>query len=115
MVRREFGAWNEMIREAGFEGRDPWAPRSSVTARWGRDEIVQAVYEFRFKHGRLPRWRDWLVVSDEWPPSWRVQRVFGSFSAGIAAAGYEPEYSRRSRRQLQAVAAWATKRERRAA
>jgi hypothetical protein len=115
MVRREFGSWNAMMEQAGFTTRNPWAPRSSVTAAWGRNEIVAAVFKFKYEHGRLPRWRDWPTVTDEYPPAWRVQRVFGSFSGAIVAAGYEPEYTRRSKRQLQAVSAGVTRRDRVAA
>ena len=105
-----FNSWNAMIKEAGFGKR-----QRNSTSVWGRPEILEAIFRFKFEHGRLPRFRDWLEPSDEWPQSWRVQRVFGSFSGAIVAAGYEPEYTRRSKRQLRAVTSGVTRRDRVAA
>jgi len=99
-----------MLKEAGFGKRQP-----DSTSVWGRPEILEAIFKFKFEHGCLPRFRDWKTHSDEWPQSWRVQRVFGSFSGAIVAAGYEPRYTRRSKRQLRAVSAGVTRRDRVAA
>ena len=106
MVCREFGSWNAMLAEAGVKKRE-----FRTSSPWGREDIIRAIFEFKFRHGRLPRFRDWAKTSPDHPPSWRVQRVFGSFSGAIVAAGYEPVYTRRSKRQLRAVAANVTKRE----
>ena len=101
-----FDNWNTMLKEAGFGKR-----QYNSTSVWGRPEILEAIFKFKYEHGRLPRFRDWLEPSEEWPQPWRVQRVFGSWSGAIVAAGYEPRSTRRSKLQLRAVAGRVTRRD----
>lgn len=65
----------------------------AADARWTRATVVAAIREWADEHGTQPSARDWLQprrVRGDTPPTKTVQRVFGSWSAAIAAAGFEP-------------------------
>ena len=104
-VREVFGSWNAMIEAAGF------APRQPVRSRvWSRAEVLHAFTVWAFEHGGdMPRYQDWGPRRDlRFPPSESVVSLFGSWNAGVVAAGYEPRVKHRTvdayRRQAGAVA-----------
>lgn len=71
------------------------AMRPSVSP-WGREEIIAAMRAWHARYGKQPRANDWIRVSEEHPTSQRVAVVFGSWNAGIAAAGFEPKRGRQA-------------------
>src|SRR4051794_5309043 len=61
--------------------------------------------------GRPPRWSDWcrayaqrhaMPFEDGWPSSGMVVAAFGSWDAGLAAAGFEPSRAQRARKARKA-------------
>ncbi len=67
--------------------------------RWTRDLIVYAIDLWARTHLRAPTAADWDRAGENHPSRQTVQRVFGSWNAGIAAAGYVPKpCGRRPRR-----------------
>lgn len=85
-VRRMFGTWNQMISAAGFEPR----PAKRPLHGWTRRQVENAIYIWRWRHGRLPGCDDWPVTSEEHPSFRQVIDMYGSWNAAIVAAGYEP-------------------------
>src|SRR3984893_6986185 len=69
---------------------------------WDEDAIVKTIRRWAHQHGgRPPTFRAWMrsrttrerqfsTVGVEYPTATRVQQVFGSWNAGITAAGLEP-------------------------
>jgi hypothetical protein len=85
----------------GSNGRGPSAPKrcsacslrhQQESAKWTRGSIVAAIRAWVSRHGTPPGARTWLHAgpAGEWPPLSTVQRVFGSWTVAIAAAGYTP-------------------------
>lgn len=93
-VRAHFGTWNAMIAAAGFTPRDPHSPQRT---RWTAEQITAAIFEWKYARGSLPSYSDWAKRGEGRPTSSQVVRRFGSFNAGIVAAGYTPRVSHRSR------------------
>lgn len=61
--------------------------------KWDEAAIISAMRRWEATHGRQPVSRDWLISSPDnfgYPDVTVVQNVFGSWNAGIEAAGYEP-------------------------
>jgi hypothetical protein len=78
-----FESTNSFLEAAGF-------PR--YNHRWSRAEIIAAIRGFHAVHGRPPRKQEWESAS---PSASMVLRTFGSFSAGVRAAGFKPINDRR--------------------
>lgn len=96
----------------GSNGRDN-APRyckscvGAANAIWTRDAIVAAIRRFNARYGRPPSAIDFnppnarsrgradraerFERDGDYPYSLTVQRVFGSWSAGLRAAGFRPK------------------------
>lgn len=104
-VRSVFGNWTELTIAAGHPPRKPGRPVSD----WTRETVCEAIFQWNFEQGRLPTWRDWAYATDRWPTAAIVERLFGSWSGALLAAGYEPRYTRRSAHSLRAVMAHVTK------
>jgi hypothetical protein len=77
-VKVVFGSMGAMLEAAGLP---------VYNHRWTREEIVAAIRAFHAEHGRPPRKQEWEAGS---PSASMVLRTFGSFSAGVRAAGFEP-------------------------
>lgn len=94
-VLRVFGSWNAMIMQAGFEPRHrgQWKKGQRM---FSREQILSAIYLFRYENGRLPLYSDWDHAVEGRPTSHQVVRVFGSWNSAIVAAGYTPNRPRRS-------------------
>lgn len=61
----------------------------SVEVVWSRERIVAAIHEHVRVHGCAPSPEDWRRANALHPHLSTVQRRFGSWSAGLAAAGVE--------------------------
>jgi hypothetical protein len=57
---------------------------------WNRDTIVYAIDLWHRKHLATPTVAEWEQAGDDHPCRQTVQRVFGSWSAAIRAAGFRP-------------------------
>jgi hypothetical protein len=55
---------------------------------WTHERIVAAIRGFAAEHGRPPLCREWLRKGDDHPTVTTVQDRFGSWSAGVEAAGF---------------------------
>lgn len=86
-----FGTWRAALEAAGLTP----APRASV---WSRDSIIAAFHRFEREHGRQPSATDWSRASLHYPSTTTVQDHFGSWSAGVRAAGFQPLAQGRPRR-----------------
>ncbi len=84
-VRRIFGTWNTMISECGWEPRGAHRP-----AMWTREATQQALFEWTYRHGRHPRFKDWQKVSPSRPTAQQVIKMYGSWNAMLVAGGYTP-------------------------
>jgi hypothetical protein len=65
------------------------APPPQVRVRWTPELIVGAMHRFVDLHGRLPATADWVEKGADHPTTQTVRNQFGSWSAGLRAAGYE--------------------------
>ena len=91
-VEEVFGTWSEALREAGLH-----APlRSNTLHVWTRDEVIAAIFEWRYARGRLPRANEWSVQKTWRPSEKQVRMLFGSWNAALEAAGYEPTLRKRA-------------------
>jgi hypothetical protein len=63
-------------------------PRSGF--RWTPDTIVYAICLWHRKHQSPPVTSQWEHAGENHPSHQTVRRVFGSWNAGIAAAGFQP-------------------------
>lgn len=88
-VYERFDTWDAFLDAAGLE-------RHRTYRRWTREEITQAVYKWRFVYGRLPRATEWNRATLEYPSRAVVVNRFGSWGAGMIAAGYKPVRLHRS-------------------
>lgn len=88
---RLFGSWNAAIKAAGFA-----ANRSGGQPQWDRGQVTAAIFRWHFEHGELPRGDEWNSAQDGFPSRSVVIRLFGSWNAGIVAAGYEPRITSRA-------------------
>ena len=58
--------------------------------RWTHDTIVYAITLWHRKHSRPPLTSEWEQAGENHPSRQTVARVFGSWNAAIAAAGFRP-------------------------
>ena len=66
---------------------------------WTEWRIIAAFQRWEAKHGEPPRARDWARGVPEYPAKSTVEKVFGSWNAGLVAAGFPP-------RRAQAPGRW---------
>lgn len=69
------------------------AARIHEARYWTQARVIEAIQRYAAEHGRPPSARDWLLGShgietDGYPNAVLVQREFGSWAAGIEAAGF---------------------------
>lgn len=62
---------------------------------WTRDAIILALQEWAAEHGEAPRARVWLTTpcNATRPPVTAIQREFGSWNAGLEAAGLQTRHA----------------------
>jgi hypothetical protein len=58
--------------------------------RWDRETIVYAIDLWHRAHLKTPTVAEWETAGREHPCRHTVQRVFGSWSAAMRAAGFKP-------------------------
>jgi hypothetical protein len=65
--------------------------RQQEQRRWTPDAIVDAIHRFAAEHGRQPTSTEWQsdIRGDGYPATETVLDVFGSWAAGVEAAGFE--------------------------
>jgi Homing endonuclease associated repeat len=57
---------------------------------WDRQTIVYAIDLWHRRHLKTPTVADWESAGEDHPCRQTVQRVFGSWSAAMRAAGFRP-------------------------
>ena len=108
-VARVFGSWNEAIAAAGVEPRPHGgAILEQIRGResWTREGIIVAIQAWAAEHGAPPKSVEWQRIgrNRSHPNVVRVAAVFGSWAAGIEAAGFERPRQGRKRLSTQAAA-----------
>jgi Homing endonuclease associated repeat len=81
LVRRRFGSWRAAVEASGHKPRHH--PASA-------DEVVAALRRDARRLGRPPRQSEWSTADPTRPDSSAVARRFGSWNAGLRAAGLTP-------------------------
>lgn len=68
------------------------APRPNVRSyhAWPKERIIAAFRAYYDEHGRAPRANEWECATEQYPTRWSVARRFGSWRAGVEAAGLTP-------------------------
>lgn len=83
--------WPEAIEtEAAIRHRLAVASSGSAPTqpRWTRELIIGAMHRFVDSRGRLPVTADWEEKGADHPTAQTVRNQFGSWTAGLRAAGY---------------------------
>jgi hypothetical protein len=83
-VAHYFGSWNDAITAAGERPRQRGGPR-----RWTKDTTIAALQAWADEHGTPPKSVEWQRVGDDHPNVVMVAKLFGSWSNGVEAAGFE--------------------------
>jgi DNA invertase Pin-like site-specific DNA recombinase len=84
-VQRHFGRWDRALRRAGLARYVPVVPPRNWA--WSDAEVIQALRDWAGEHGRTPRWHEWLRATPGRPCNNTVYEHFGSWTAGLTAAG----------------------------
>jgi hypothetical protein len=88
-VRKQFGSWPDALRQAGLAPTFPMkVPRNRP---WHESAMIRALQEWAEDHGRPPSFRAWKQATSERPCGETIRCHFGSFRAGLAAAGLVQE------------------------
>jgi hypothetical protein len=80
-ARIVFGSWTEMMAIAGYPPYNP---------PWNPKQVIEAIQRMAGELGRAPLKEECDASPDGYPSASTIKRRFGSFSAGIRAAGLEP-------------------------
>ena len=86
-VITHFGSWNVGLRAAGL----------TVTREygvWTRERLLAALRRDAARRGRTPVREDWSKATRSRPNAATVAKFFGSWNAGLRAAGLEPNVER---------------------
>lgn len=76
------GGWGALLVEAGYPAYNP---------PWDREEAIEALRAYSETFGCAPGKEDLDSQGDSlYPSAATVRRLFGSFSVGLRAAGFEP-------------------------
>jgi hypothetical protein len=76
-----------------------WEPIGERATRWDKASVIAAVQRWEREVGRPPTQADWKGVrGSEWPSSTHTARLFGTWGAALAAAGF-PLPERKPRRK----------------
>jgi hypothetical protein len=99
VAAHRFGSWTAALGAA-----DILAPSMRS---WNRREVVEAMCAFAREHDRAPTSIDWRHSTTGHPGAGTVSKIFGSWSAGLIAAGLEPHLITWDRKQIiAALRAW---------
>ena len=66
------------------------APEAALGRGWTRERALDAIRQWTAAHGRPPTYEQWRRAGPERPVTRTVERLFGSWSDAIRAAGYAP-------------------------
>lgn len=91
-IAKAAGLASDTVREHCREHGITLAPgrgRGS-TLIWPRERIIAAMKEWAKRNGRPPTAPEWVQSGPDHPSVRSVQYQFGSWNAGIQAAGFEP-------------------------
>ena len=83
-VRRHFNSWRGGLIRAGLQ-----PTVAQWRYRWDDAEIVKALRRWTACHGRPPTYSDWIRGASDRPGITTVCNHFGSWQAGLTAAGLE--------------------------
>lgn len=103
-VRDVFGSFTAGRNAAGLT-----YVRINSRGLWDRQSVVEAIFRWSFEHGRPPAAHEWHVPPPGWPRSYRVRQLFGGWNAALVAAGYEPRWTKKSKKSFRAQIAAVTK------
>jgi hypothetical protein len=103
-VMGHFGSWNAGLRAAGLKV-------THETGEWTREAVIAALRADASARGRAPRREDWRPATSARPQAGIVENRFGSWTAGLRAAGLEVSHDPR-RWTREAVLAALRRRER---
>lgn len=87
-VRSRFGSWRNMLAKAGL---------TPVVQEWTVEDVTQALFEWRYQHGRLPEPGDWRKNAPGRPTYFTVRNLFGSWGRMLEECGYEKPGARPGR------------------
>jgi Homing endonuclease associated repeat len=113
-IADELGVSQSTVREYFYDPtREKARARESRLARgerrlkrWTNDEVLDAIRRYHEQHGRLPSAHDWKSPEEGFPSSSLVTRRFGTWSEGIAQAGFKPRgYGQRDSASVEALIA----------
>lgn len=93
--RLVFGSWNGLLEAAGVSANKP---------SWEPEAILAALCAYAEEFGRPPAKGELELPPTGYPSSRTVRRHFGSFTAGLRAAGLEPRGQRQRRWDAEAIA-----------
>jgi hypothetical protein len=86
-VQTHFGSWNAGLRAAGLEVNKEYG-------KWTRELAIAALRRDAKRRGRSPTSEEWGTSRRTRPHSGTVEKLFGSWNAGLRAAGLEPNHER---------------------
>src|SRR5207244_2462304 len=78
-IRVDYGQWRLSMAAAGYQRR--------LRIGWTAEQIISAFHTWVEQHGEAPLSTDWRRATTTHPMSADVFRTFGSWRAGLAAAG----------------------------
>lgn len=81
-VTQMFGTWGAGLEAAGLIEVD-----RRKLPEWDRDGVIRALRAWTSEHGSPPRAKDWCRAGDGHPSDAVVRFRFGSWNAGLIAAG----------------------------
>ena len=82
-VQTHFGSWNAGLRAAGLEVNKEYG-------KWTRELAIAALRRDAKRRGRSPTSGEWSTARRSRPHSATVEKLFGSWNAGLRAAGLQP-------------------------
>jgi ribosomal protein S14 len=94
-VSEDFGSWEAAVRAAGFQPRRPGVRADLEAWRgslgyWSAHDIIRSILSWADMYGEPPANREWRRAGADHPSASTVFNRFGSWNAGIAAAGFRP-------------------------
>lgn len=78
VIVARFGSFTAALTAAGFQPR---------VRNWSRDQVIRALKDWAAASGRSPTYGDWKRAGKNHPPAGVVAKLFGSWPAGLLAAG----------------------------
>lgn len=80
-ARIVFGSWTNMMLAAGYQPYNP---------PWNHQQVIEALQRMARELGRTPTKEECDASPDGYPSASTIKRRFGSFTAGLRAAGLTP-------------------------